>query len=116
VVVDAVDLGRAPGEVFTLPLDDLPVKKIDDFSMHQVPTSNLLRELRDACGVLVEIVSCQVGHIPETVRPGLSDAVERALPAICREVWERVDGHARDGEAWLGRTGPERSGAARRDP
>lgn len=95
LVVDAVDVGKAPGEVFTLSLDELPVTKTDDFSMHQVPTSNLLRELRDACGVTVEIVSCQVGSIPEAVRPGLSVEVLQAVPEICRNIWERVDGHAR---------------------
>lgn len=96
LVVDAADAGRPPGEVFTLSLDDLPANKTDDFSMHQFPTSNLLRELRDSCGVTVEIVSCQVGTIPETVRPGLSEAVTRAVPEICRRIWERVDGHAHD--------------------
>ncbi len=94
LVVDAVDVGKAPGEVFTLSVDELPATKTDDFSMHQIPTSNLLRELRDACGVAVEIVSCQVGSVPETVCPGLSDAVLKAVPEICRNVWERVDGHA----------------------
>lgn len=93
IVVDAVDAGRAPGEVFTLSLDDLPANKIDDFSMHQIPTSNLLRELRDACGVGVEIVSCQVADIPEQVRPGLSQAVAGALPEICRRILEGA-GHA----------------------
>jgi len=99
LVVDAVDAGRAPGDVFTLSLDDLPTNKTDDFSMHQLPTSNLLRELRDGCGVEVEIVSCQVAAIPEAVCPGLSEAVTRAVPEICRLIGERVDGHA-DDSAW----------------
>lgn len=99
LVVDAIDAGRPPGEVFTLSLDDLPANKTDDFSMHQFPTSNLLRELRDGCGVEVEIVSCQVAAIPDVVRPGLSEAVTRAVPEICRLIWERVDGHERDSGA-----------------
>lgn len=102
LVVDAVDAGRAAGEVFTLSLDDLPPNKIDDFSMHQFPTSNLLRELRDSCGVEVEIVSCQVAAIPATVCPGLSQAVTRAVPEVCQLVVERVDGHA-DHSAWSDR-------------
>jgi coenzyme F420 hydrogenase subunit delta len=96
LVVDAVDAGRAPGEVFALSIDDLPANKTDDFSMHHFPASNLLRELRDGRGVEVEILSCQVAAIPETVRPGLSEAVTRAVPEICRLIRGRVDGHARD--------------------
>jgi coenzyme F420 hydrogenase subunit delta len=95
LVVDAIDAGRPPGEVFSVSLDDLPPNKTDDFSMHQLPTSNLLRELRDACGVEVEIVSCQVGSIPDAVRPGLSEAVEKAVPEVCRRIWERVGNHER---------------------
>lgn len=95
LVVDAIDAGRTPGEVFEVSLDDLPANKTDDFSMHQLPASNLLRELRDTCGVEVEIVSCQVEAIPDAVRPGLSDAVERAVPEVCRRIWERVEDHAR---------------------
>ncbi len=51
--------------------------------MHLLPTSSLLRELRDACGVAVTIISVQVQDIPQEVRPGLSEAVRRAVPAAC---------------------------------
>ena len=47
IIVDAVDCGRQPGELFWLDIDRIPQAKLDDFSMHQIPTSNLLRELRD---------------------------------------------------------------------
>jgi coenzyme F420 hydrogenase subunit delta len=79
VVLDAIDCGREPGEIFKLDLDAYPAHKVDDFSMHQVPTSNLLRELRDLAGVEVSVLACQVGHIPDEVQPGLSAPVEASV-------------------------------------
>ncbi len=93
VVVDAVEAGRPPGEVFSPSIDDLPEAKLDDFSMHQLPASNLLRELRDGCGVSVEILACQVQAIPSEVCPGLSDPVQRAIPRICQTVLDEVGSH-----------------------
>lgn len=83
VVVDAVDLGRKPGELFELAVDDLPENKLDDFSMHQLPTSNLLRELKRLGSVNVRVLVCQSALIPEEVKPGLSEAVNAAIPGMC---------------------------------
>jgi coenzyme F420 hydrogenase subunit delta len=80
VIIDAVDCGRVPGEIFDLAPDEIPFKKLDDFSMHQIPTSNLLLELKNLCGVDVRIIACQVAHIPESVSPGLSATVQAAVP------------------------------------
>jgi coenzyme F420 hydrogenase subunit delta len=86
VVVDAVDMGREPGEVWAIEARDLPDVKMDDFSMHQIPTSNLLRELHELAGVDVTCVVGQVSDIPPEVRPGLSApmrrAVDRAVPLV----------------------------------
>ncbi len=79
IVVDAMDCARKPGELFCLDIDSLPKIKIDDFSMHQIPTSNLLRELRDLCGIEVIVIACQVSHTSDGVDPGLSTPVERAV-------------------------------------
>jgi len=79
VIVDAMDCGREPGELFMLDIDSLPKVKIDDFSMHQIPTSNLLRELRDHCGIEIVIIGCQVADTCDSVNPGLSKAVEEAV-------------------------------------
>ncbi len=78
VIVDAADKGKTPGDVFELRLGDLPAEKIDDFSLHQVPTSNLARELKDA-GVRVRVLLCQPGPIPRSVSPGLSAPVSGAV-------------------------------------
>ncbi len=92
VIVDAVDAGREPGEIFSLDVSEIPAKKIDDFSMHQVPTSNLLREIRDLRRVEVRVICAQVASIPEAVRPGLSDTLVRALPRACEKILEEIGG------------------------
>jgi coenzyme F420 hydrogenase subunit delta len=86
IIVDAVDFGRTAGEVFELDVSELPLKKIDDFSMHQLPTSNLLNELKNMCGVEVRIISTQVDHIPEEVSPGLSPVVKDSIPVVCEKI------------------------------
>ena len=89
VIIDAVDFDREPGEIFEVDLDEFPEIKIDNFSMHQVPTSNLLRELRDLCNVDVTILACQVANIPEAVKPGLSDTLKESVPKMCELISER---------------------------
>lgn len=79
VIVDAMDCNREPGELFLLDIESLPKVKIDDFSMHQIPTSNLLRELRDHCGIEVIVIGCQVANTCNSVNPGLSEPVEAAI-------------------------------------
>jgi coenzyme F420 hydrogenase subunit delta len=79
VVIDAVDLGREPGETWSIEARDLPEVKLDDFSMHQSPTSNLLRELSGLPGVEVTCVVGQVSGFPPEVRPGLSAPMRRAV-------------------------------------
>jgi len=86
IIVDAVDFGergRTPGEIFEIPLEDIPLVKTDDFSMHQVPSSNLLRELRDRRKINVIVLACQIESIPDRVAPGLSEPVRAAIPKMC---------------------------------
>lgn len=90
VVVDAMERpGRRPGELFEVPLDELSKEKVDDFSFHQGPTSNLLRELRDFCGVEIVIVSCQPERIPEEMEVGLSAPVGKATEQAAQLIYER---------------------------
>ncbi len=79
LIVDALDAGRPPGELFELDPAEIPAVKLDDFSLHQLPTSNLLRELQQACGVEVRVLACQTGPLPQEISPGLSPAVDAAL-------------------------------------
>ncbi len=86
VIIDAVDKGRKPGEIFEITLDEIPEEKIDDFSIHQVPSSNLLKELQDLCSVRVRVMACQIETIPETIQPGLSEPVKKAVPLMAQKL------------------------------
>jgi coenzyme F420 hydrogenase subunit delta len=89
LIVDALDVGRAPGELFEIAPEDIPPLKLDDFSLHQLPTSNLLRELQEQCGVEVRVLACQTAPLPDEVCPGLSEPVRRALPQAAERVAAR---------------------------
>ncbi|HAV42604.1 TPA: coenzyme F420 hydrogenase, partial [bacterium] len=89
VIVDGIDSKRRPGEVFEIPIEDLPEIKRDDFSMHHLPTSNLLCKLRDDCGVKVSILSTQIVHIPAEVKVGLSEELKEAIPKAAEFLAER---------------------------
>lgn len=80
LIVDALDAGHEPGTLFELDPAAIPAIKLDDFSLHQLPTSNLLCELQESCGVEVRVLACQTGPLPEEIAPGLSPAVAAALP------------------------------------
>ena len=80
LILDAIDAGRTPGEIFEIDPAEIPLAKLDDFSLHQIPTSNLLRELQKSCGVEVRVLACQTGLLPEEMTQGLSEAVSAAVP------------------------------------
>jgi len=80
LILDAIDAGRSPGEIFEIDPAEIPPVKLDDFSLHQLPTSNLLRELQESCGVEVRVLACQTGPLPEEISQGLSKAVSGAVP------------------------------------
>jgi coenzyme F420 hydrogenase subunit delta len=84
LIVDAVDWGQRIGEVKVISANELPVTKIDDFSLHQVPTSNMLRELQDQCQVKVSVVVCDVGVLPQRIEPGLSPETAQAVRTASR--------------------------------
>jgi coenzyme F420 hydrogenase subunit delta len=86
VIVDAIDANRKPGEIFRIDVEDIPGNKVDDFTLHHMPTVNLLRELKDFCHVEVVIVAGQIEAIPEAVRPGLSEALTQSIPVAAEEV------------------------------
>jgi len=86
VIIDAVDKGRKPGEIFEITLAEIPLEKIDDFSMHQAPSSNLLKELQDLCAVRVRVMACQIKTIPETMQAGLSEPLKKAVPLLAQRI------------------------------
>ena len=86
VIVDAVDWGQEIGSVSEIPVQSLPITKIDDFSLHQVPTSNMLRELQDDCGVRVTVLVCDVGPIFQVIEPGLSQNIQKSVIQACQHI------------------------------
>lgn len=89
IILDAVDKpGRSPGEVFEISLEEIPEKKIIDYSFHQYPTTNLLKEIRDRCRIGVTIVAAQVAGDLEEVKPGLSEPIREAVQRAADEVME----------------------------
>ena len=87
VIVDAVDYpDRAPGEVFEISVSGIPAKKTCDFSLHQFPTVNILKELEEQTRIAIHILVAQVAYLPEEVHPGLSAEVTEAVPLACRRL------------------------------
>ena len=96
LIFDAIDVGRAPGELFEIDPADIPPVKLDDFSLHQLPTSNLLRELQDTCGVEIRILACQTGLLPDIISQGLSPCIQAAVPrAADWLIHDYLSGHHR---------------------
>ena len=93
IVIDAVDKpGRTPGEVFEIDVDDVPEQKIPDYSLHQFPTTNMLKEIKDYCSVKVTIIVGQVAAQLEEVRPGLSRPMRAAVDKAAEKVFDLLSG------------------------
>jgi coenzyme F420 hydrogenase subunit delta len=90
-IIDAVcQLGRRPGDLFEVAIEDVPSNKSGDFSLHQFPSVNLLRELRESGAMHIRILVVQVNEIPQVVQPGLSQKVREAIPRACEWILEAV--------------------------
>jgi coenzyme F420 hydrogenase subunit delta len=87
IILDAVNVGRKPGEVFEASIGDLLKNRVNDFSSHLFPTARLLQELQDK-GVNITVLACQAEKIPEVVSPGLSECVRKAVPEAAKIVLE----------------------------
>ncbi|SLM30291.1 HyaD2 [Desulfamplus magnetovallimortis] len=89
IVIDAVDReGMSPGEISEIDVNDIPMNKTSDFSLHQFPTTNMLKELSDATGIDVRVFVVQTDQLPEQVSPGLTQAVQDAVPRLCFKLIE----------------------------
>ncbi len=91
IIVDAVDYpDRRPGEIFEIDVEGIPAQKTSDFSLHQFPTVNLLKELRDHTSIDLTILVAQVADLPEEVCPGLSPAMQEAVVQACERLGEAL--------------------------
>lgn len=91
IVVDAVTVpNRTLGEVFEIDLTDVPREKLSNFSLHQSPSSNLLKELKDGCKVDVRVIGMHTSAIPNVINPGLDPEVEAAIPGACQMIMDMI--------------------------
>ena len=108
VVVDAVDLRvdaastvdleHKPGEVFEIPLSEIPSVKVSEYSLHQAPTSNLLQELQKVGGICVAVIACQVASIPEEMTEDISSVVRAAIDRAARLITDSYLRENRQGQ------------------
>lgn len=87
IVVDAAtpDHGT-PGQVIRCTAGELPAVKSHDFSLHQFPTTNLLRELAEECDLEVICFLACPKAVPAAVAPGLSPAMHAAAASACAQI------------------------------
>ncbi len=91
IIVDAMNLaGGVPGQIYEIDVDQIQPEKISDFSLHQFPTTNMLKEIKEGTPIEVRVLVAQTAEVPDEVRPGLSPAVAAAVPVMCRRIMEIV--------------------------
>lgn len=87
IIVDAADQPhRRTGDIFEIDVDQISPAKINDFSLHQFPTTNMLKELQEGTRIDVRVLVVQTGAVPDEVRPGLSKPVEAAIPDMSQRI------------------------------
>ena len=87
IIVDAMEVpGAAPGELFEIDVADISPAKICDFSLHQFPTTNMLKELQEQTDIDVRVFVVQTTGLPSMVSPGLSPQVAAAVPEMCERI------------------------------
>ena len=60
-------------------MDEIPEKKVIDYSFHQAPTTNLLKDIQDRCGIKITIIGAQFPGKIKEVKPGLSAPMREAV-------------------------------------
>ncbi|MBU1168740.1 MAG: hydrogenase maturation protease [Proteobacteria bacterium] len=93
IILDAVDMpGRWPGELFDIDVDQIRPEKISDFSLHQFPTTNMLKELKENTSIDIRLMVVQFETLPDMVAPGLSLPVQKAVPVIAEKLIRDLGG------------------------
>jgi len=90
IIVDALDAGKRPGELFWVDIESLSLEKAEDFSLHMTPASNMLLRLKEM-GVDIRVLACQPKNLPEVMTEGLSPEVAKAVGKAAEMVIRAVD-------------------------
>ncbi len=92
IIVDAMDVqGGVPGRIYEIDVSQIQPSKICDFSLHQFPTTNMLKEIKEGTPIDVRILVAQTNELPDEVHPGLSPAVAAAVPAMCERIMKTIN-------------------------
>lgn len=92
IIVDSIDSsGREPGEIFEIDVDEINPKKISDYSLHQFPTTNMLKELKEETDIDIKMFVAQIELIPDEVATGISSKVQGAIPKICQKIIDIIN-------------------------
>jgi len=91
IIVDVTDSpGLTPGEVREIDIDQIRPEKISDFSLHQFPTTNMLKEIKAETPIDVRVLVAQVAGMPSEVKPGLSAPLQAAIPVMCERILAEI--------------------------
>jgi len=91
IIVDVTDSPNlAVGEIREIDIDQIQPEKIGDFSLHQFPTTNMLKEIKEETSIDVRIFVVQVAGLPAEVKPGLSEPVRSAIAPMCERVVSEI--------------------------
>ncbi len=92
IIIDTVDSSaKNPGDIFEIDIDEINPKKISDYSLHQFPTTNMLKELKEETNIDIKMIVTQIDLIPDEVAPGLSLKVMGAVPKICEKIIDLIN-------------------------
>jgi len=87
IIVDiSTDEDIEPGQVKEIDMDQVDPKKISDFSMHQFPTTNLLKELKENTDIKLTILVARPLVIPEKMSEGMSQVMNAAVDEIVKRI------------------------------
>lgn len=91
IIIDAVDHERrSPGDIFEMDMDQISENKIADYSLHQFPSSNMLKDLEAFSQIEVHFFAVQIETIPDCIKPGLSKPVEKSVTKMCHLILQRI--------------------------
>jgi len=87
IILDTIDLGKRPGELVRVPVEQLPQTREGVFSFHTFSARSVLQELKEK-GVEIVILACQAENIPPEIEEGLSRPVQEAVHRAAQIVIE----------------------------
>ena len=92
IIIDAVDHEkRFPGDIFEMDMNQISENKIADYSLHQFPSSNMLKDLKAFSQIEVCFFAVQIDTIPDCIKPGLSKVVKKSVSKMCHLILQRIN-------------------------